>query len=28
MLASFARVEDLGTLNRAAAAHAAAQVGG
>ncbi len=28
MLAAFARVEDLGTLNRAAAAHAAAQAGG
>jgi ABC-type lipoprotein export system ATPase subunit len=28
MLAAFARVEDLGVLNRAAAAHAATQVGG
>jgi len=27
-LAAFARVDDLGTLNRASAAHAAAQVGG
>jgi len=28
MLAAFTRVEDLGALNRASAAHAASQVGG